>query len=443
MPSKQLKTEKTMPCVAGTADSRCDFMQQCNELLAQRSRLQTVAAMFRIRLNRWKQVKEIYGSDLAEQLSRQLSSRLSLHVNEYTLLSGMEDDQFAIFKADFADDEQVRLFVATLAKTVIAPISIGHLQFRIAIEVGVSIYRQGGKDTIPLLISNALAALSSNRSVWSGHCCYYSKEIAEASTRQAVLGKSLQTAIRKKELVLLYQPVVDLQSGDLTGIEALVRWNHPELGMLLPEDFMPLAQASGMVMELGRWVLQQACEQLQSWHKAGYTSLSVSVNVSAVEFDQAQWISTISQVLAETGISPALLELDIAESTLMRHAETSLQVIRSLKSLGVKIVMDNFGSGYSSARYIKHFSVDILKIDRSLTHDMIADPDGLMIISSIIGLAKNLGLPVQAVGVETKEQFDCLLHSGCHRAQGYLFSKPIFAQDVMQLLVQRKTGTLA
>ncbi|WP_374567388.1 putative bifunctional diguanylate cyclase/phosphodiesterase [Nitrosomonas sp.] len=442
MPGKELKIKKAMSCVAGDTDSSRNFIQQCNKLLAQRAQRMSIAVMFRIQLKRWKAVIEIYGPDIAGQLSRKLSDRLSAYVNEHCLLAKIAEDQFAIFKTDCANDENAGLFARTLAKTVIAPINTGYLQFRIAMDVEISIYPDD-MEMISEPIANAPAALLQNRTVWSGDCYYVSKETAEAAAKQRSLRKSLQTAIQKQELVLLYQPVVDLQSGDLTGVEALVRWNHPELGMLLPEDFIPLAQENGFVMELGRWVLRQACDQLQVWHSAGYPSLSVSVNVSAVEFDQAQWINTISQVLAETGMPPEFLELDIAESTLMRHAETSLQAVRSLKNLGVKIVMDNFGRGYSSPRYIKHFSVDILKIDRTLTHDMIADPDGLTIVSSMIGLAKSLGLAVQAVGVETKEQFDCLLHTGCHRAQGYLFSKPVFAQDVMQLLAQRKTGTLA
>lgn len=428
--------------LAGYTGSSHSFFQQCNELLMQRSQSQTVAAMYWIRLRRWEQTKSIYGSDLSERLFQQLSRRLSSHVNEHCALANIEDNQFALFKVDCVDDENVRLFARTLAKSALAPISIGHLQFRIPMDVGVTVYPDDG-ETIPWLIANASVALSCNRNIWKDNCSYFSQEIAETATRQASLRKSLQYAIQNEALVLLYQPVVDLQSGDLTGVEALVRWNHPELGMLLPEDFIPLAQESGFIMELGRWVLRQACDQLKVWHEAGYTSLSVSVNVSAVEFDQAQWVSAISKVLAETEIAPEFLELDIAESTLMRHAEMSLQVVRSLKNLGVKIVMDNFGCGYSSLRYIRHFLVDILKIDRSMTHDMMVDADSSIIISSMIGLAKSLDLPVQAVGVETKEQFDGLLHSGCHRAQGYLFSKPIFAQEVMQLLAQRKTGTLA
>ena len=240
-----------------------------------------------------------------------------------------------------------------------------------------------------------------------------------------------------------YQPIVDLQSGALSGVEALVRWNHPELGLLLPEKFIPLAQETGLIIDIGRWVLRQACRQAGLWHQAGYGSLSISVNISAIEFDQTQLISSISHVLAETGISPELLELEISESTLMRDAETSAQILQALKDMNIKIAMDNFGTGYSSLRYLKHFSIDILKIDRSLTHDIIIDPDSSEIIAAIIAMARNLDLLVLATGIETKEQFDFLHHLRCDRAQGFLFSRPMIAQDMLHFLAQRKTGTLA
>lgn len=292
-------------------------------------------------------------------------------------------------------------------------------------------------------MTNAESTLSNSRYLWKNNCTYYTKEIEEIVIKRSILETSLRGAIDRNELLLHYQPIVDLQSGALSGVEALVRWNHPEFGLLLPEKFIPLAQEIGLIIDLGRWVLLQACKQARLWHHAGYGSLSISVNISAIEFDQAQLISSISHVLAETGILPELLELEISESTLMRDAETSIRVLQALKDMDIKVAMDNFGTGYSSLRYLKHFSIDILKIDRSLTHDIIADPDSSEIIAAIIAMAKNLDLSVLAAGIEAKEQFDFLHRLRCDRAQGFLFSRPMIAQDILHLLEQRKRGTLA
>ncbi len=322
------------------------------------------------------------------------------------------------------------------------PVVIDQLEFDVQAMIGVSMHPASG-DSISTRMAHAVGALSYNRDLWKHHCSYYSKEIEEAAAKQSELERSLRYAIQREEFLLYYQPVVDLRSGALTGIEALLRWNHPQLGVLPPEKFMFLAQESGLIMEIGRWVLQRACQQIKTWHRAGYEMLPVSVNLSAIEFDQASLVNTISQLLTDTGLPSQLLELEISEPILMRDAEKSLQRLQQLKSLGVRVAVDNFGTGYTSLRYLKHFSIDILKIDRSLIHAMMADPDNSVIVLTMAGLAKNLGLAVHAVGIETKEQFDFLCQLDCDRAQGYLFSKPQSVNDVLQFLAQRRTVTFA
>ena len=268
---------------------------------------------------------------------------------------------------------------------------------------------------------------------------YYTKEISKTVARRLELKESLFYAIEDKELLLHYQPIVDLESGNLTGVEALVRWHHPKFGMLLPEKFIPLAKETGLIVDLSKWVLKQACKQARMWHEAGFKSLSMTINISAIEFDQAKLIGHIEGVLAETGMPPELLELDIAESVLMQDAEMSVKILQSLKEIGVRIAIDDFGIGYSSMSYLKHFPIDILKIDRSLTHDIIFDSNSSEIILAIIGLARSLNYSVLAEGIETKEQFDFLYSLKCNRAQGYLFSKPIPAEEILLLLEHRNS----
>lgn len=418
------------------------FSEKAATKLARLSGSDAVAALYLVNFDRLPYINNTYGSGVGERLIQQFSRRLITYSNENCLLTRIGDCKFAFFNANVINSESVQEFANQIIKLAISPITVDNLVFYLRINIGICVYPAGGEN-ISKLLANAESALSNTRYLWKNNCSYYTKEIEEIAVKRSVLETSLGGAIERNELLLHYQPIVDLQSGALTGVEALVRWNHPEFGLLLPEKFIPLAQESGLIIDLGRWVLQQACRQARLWRHVSYRPLSISVNISAIEFDQAQLISSVSHVLAETGISPELLELEISESTLMGNAETSIEVLQALKAMDIKVAMDNFGTGYSSLRYLKHFSIDILKIDRSLTRDIIVDPDSSGIIAAIIAMAKNLDISVLAAGIETKEQFDFLHHLRCDRAQGFLFSRPMIAQDMLHLLVQRKTGTLA
>ena len=418
------------------------FSVKASAMLARLAESDAIAALYLVNFDRLPYINSTCGSGVGDRIIQQFSHRLSDYSNENCWLTRIEGCKFAFFNANVTDAESVQEFASQIIKLVISPVTIGSLVFYLRLSIGICVYPAGG-NSISKLLANAESTLSHTSYLWKNTCTYYTKETEEAAVKRSALGESLRTAIEKNELLLHYQPIVDLQSGALFGVEALVRWNHPEFGLLLPEKFIPLAQETGLIIDLGRWVLRQACRQVELWHQAGYGSLSISVNISAIEFDQMQLISSISYALTETGISPELLELEISESTLMRDAETSTQILQALKDMNVKIAMDNFGTGYSSLRYLKHFSIDILKIDRSLTHDIIIDPDSSEIIAAIIAMAKNLDLSVLATGIETKEQFDFLHHLQCDRAQGFLFSKPMIAQDMLHLLAQRKIATLA
>ncbi|WP_305644116.1 EAL domain-containing protein [Nitrosomonas sp.] len=418
------------------------FSDKASAMLSRLVESDAIAAMYLVDFDRLPYINSIYGSSVGDRLIQQFSQRLSAFSNENCLLTRIEGCKFAFINANVIDAESVQDFANRIIKLAISPVAIDNLVFYLRLNIGICVYPANGEN-IARLLANAESTLSNTRYLWKNTCTYYTKEIEVAAIKRSVLEISLRSAIEKNELLLHYQPIVDLQSGALSGVEALVRWNHPEFGLLLPEKFIPLAQEIGLIIDIGRWVLQQACRQAKLWHQTGYGSLSISVNISAIEFDQIELVNSISQVLAETGISSGLLELEISESTLMRDAETSTQILQALKDMNIKIAMDNFGTGYSSLRYLKHFSIDILKIDRSLTHDIIIDPDSSEIIAAIIAMAKNLDLSVLATGIETKEQFDFLHHLRCDRAQGFLFSKPMIAQDMLHLLTQRKTGTLA
>jgi EAL domain-containing protein (putative c-di-GMP-specific phosphodiesterase class I) len=233
---------------------------------------------------------------------------------------------------------------------------------------------------------------------------------------------------------------VDLKTGKFTGAEALVRWNHPEFGLLAPDKFIPLADETGLIIEIGEWVLHQACMQAKSWHDLGLYPMTVSVNVSAVQLGQPQLLNQVADVLSKTGLDPACLELEITESVVMQDAEASINILRALKEMGIKISVDDFGTGYSSLSYLKRLPIDILKIDRSFTRDIDMDPDSTAIVTAIVALAKSLDLSVLAEGVESAEQLNFLRKEKCDRVQGYFYSRPVNPEALLLLLAQRRVA---
>ncbi|MDO8334670.1 MAG: EAL domain-containing protein [Nitrosomonas sp.] len=414
------------------------FFEESSSLLAEIAKSNANAGFYLVNVERITHVNGIYDPSIGDLLIKQISSRLSTLVNHNCLLTRINDCQFAFFNAEVTDSESVQNFANKIIKLAISPILINKLEFYVTLNIGVCVYPADGKD-VAKLFTNAENTLLNTQYLWKNSCMYYTKEISKTVARRLELKESLFYAIEDKELLLHYQPIVDLESGNLTGVEALVRWHHPKFGMLLPEKFIPLAKETGLIVDLSKWVLKQACKQARMWHEAGFKSLSMTINISAIEFDQAKLIGHIEGVLAETGMPPELLELDIAESVLMQDAEMSVKILQSLKEIGVRIAIDDFGIGYSSMSYLKHFPIDILKIDRSLTHDIIFDSNSSEIILAIIGLARSLNYSVLAEGIETKEQFDFLYSLKCNRAQGYLFSKPIPAEEILLLLEHRNS----
>ena len=414
------------------------FFEESSSLLAEIAKSNANAGFYLVNVERITHVNGIYDPSIGDLLIKQISSRLSTLVNHNCLLTRINDCQFAFFNAEVTDSESVQNFANQIIKLAISPILINKLEFYVTLNIGVCVYPADGKDVVKLF-TNAENTLLNTQYLWKNSCMYYTKEISKTVARRLELKESLFYAIEDKELLLHYQPIVDLESGNLTGVEALVRWHHPKFGMLLPEKFIPLAKETGLIVDLSKWVLKQACKQARMWHEAGFKSLSMTINISAIEFDQAKLIGHIEGVLAETGMPPELLELDIAESVLMQDAEMSVKILQSLKEIGVRIAIDDFGIGYSSMSYLKHFPIDILKIDRSLTHDIIFDSNSSEIILAIIGLARSLNYSVLAEGIETKEQFDFLYSLKCNRAQGYLFSKPIPAEEILLLLEHRNS----
>jgi EAL domain-containing protein (putative c-di-GMP-specific phosphodiesterase class I) len=259
----------------------------------------------------------------------------------------------------------------------------------------------------------------------------------ERAEGRLTLERSLHRALERNEFVLHYQPMVEIATGRVVGAEALVRWNHPENGLIQPEDFIPIAEETKLIVPLGAWVLQTACAQMKAWHDAGHAWLRVAVNLSPRQFQDRELVSMVERTLAETKFPPGYLDLEITESTAMQNAELSLSILKRLKEMGIRISIDDFGTGQSSLSYLKHFPLSTLKIDRSFVRDIAVDPDDEAIVNAIIALAHVLGLSVIAEGVETEDQLAFLRGAGCEEFQGYLFSRPVGPDALLELLFAR------
>ena len=302
----------------------------------------------------------------------------------------------------------------------------------------MSVYPKDG-ERIETLLRNANTALYRAKEEGKDNCQIYTPEMSTEAEKKVILENSFRRALKRKEFVVYYQPQVDLESGQIVGMEALVRWQNPEFGLVPPMDFIPIAERTGLIVPMGEWVLEQACAQAKAWQESGHPRICVAVNLSARQFQQQDLVRTIARILKEARLDPECLELEITESYAMQNADFTISVLRDLKQMGVRVSIDDFGTGYSSLSYLKQFPIDTLKIDRSFVRDLSAATNDAAIADAVIALAHGLKLLVVAEGVETREQLAILKKHRCDRMQGFLFSPPVPADKFEQMLRERRT----
>jgi len=409
------------------------FCERAGAVLSECASQGNPAAMYFIDLDRLMRINNTYGYAMGDALIRQVAQRFQDCIAGNGILARIGGDKFAVFRSGVADSREIQTFADHIMESFTSPFVIDNLEFYVTLSMGICVYPDDGGDVSTLLV-NAESAMFLAKKLWRNNYKYYIKEMGQVSSRRLVLETSLRRAVERGELLLQYQPVVDLNTGTITGAEALVRWNHPEFGMLAPDKFIPLADETGLIIEIGEWVLHQACGQAKAWHDMGLCSMSISVNVSAVQLGQPQLLNHVANVLGKTGLDPACLELEITESVLMQDAESSINMLRALKDMGIKISVDDFGTGYSSLSYLKRFPIDILKIDKSFTRDIDMDPDNSAIVTAITALARSLNLSVLAEGVESADQVNFLRKEKCDRVQGYFFSRPLNPEALLLLM---------
>lgn len=398
------------------------------------------ALMF-LDLDNFKHVNDALGHAIGDQLLRSVAQRLSTCVRGSDTLSRQGGDEFAILLSD--EHENPRQEAALTADKVLAALvplhSIGEHRLHVTVSIGISVYPDDARNA-ETLIRHADTAMYCAKAKGRNNYRFFQSEMSvRATERQAVEG-GLRQALERDELLLYYQPKVNLQTGVITGAEALLRWRHPQRGLLLPEAFIAIAEDSGLIVPIGRWVLREACAQTRRWEVAGLQLGAIAVNVSALEFRREDFVAAVSAVLRETGLAPGSLQLEITESALMHDMDASILIMHRLKELGIQLAVDDFGTGYSSLSYLHHFPVDVLKIDQSFVREIATTSGSGVILSAVIAMGNGLKQCVVAEGVELQAQLDFLRRERCEEGQGYFFSPPLAADGFAMLLATGVAG---
>jgi diguanylate cyclase (GGDEF)-like protein len=390
------------------------------------------AALVFVDLDRFMRVNESFGYAMGDELLKAVGLRLQHCLDNQCVIARVGQDKFAIFAQNVAGEEQARTLAERIRAEFETPFSLEGVQLFITCSVGIGLYPRDGQDA-NALIRNAESAKVLARRQGPGNVAFHLADERPRLGDPVRIENALRHALDSNELFLLYQPCLELSTGRITGCEALLRWRHPELGVIEPEAFIPIADDSGLIIEIGRWALSAATRQAMLWQDAGLPALSIAVNVSAAQFRKPGFADDVAQALGNTGLDPQRLELEITETVVMQDAETTIGTLASLKKMGVRISIDDFGTGYSSLSYLRRFSIDSLKIDKSFVRDLPVDGDSQAIVDTIIGLAKSLKLDVIAEGVEKVEQASYLGSRRCDRLQGYLVARPLQADDFAAL----------
>lgn len=390
----------------------------------------TKVALLLIDIDRFKAINDVLGHAVGDRLLVKVARRLEEKTRSTDTVCRQGGDEYLLLLTNIAEPDAVATYAAELMAHLAEPFAFEDQEITVSVSVGVAIYPEDGADYSTLLKK---ADMAMYRSKESGRNTYrfFNDEMNDEVLAQVTLFSGLRRALDAGQFVLHYQPKLDLASGRLLGAEALIRWNHPDLGLIYPGRFIAVAEETGLIAEIGDWVLQEACREAAKWKQALGLELTVAVNLSALQFKRGDVEQIVTDALQATGLAPQLLELELTESILIRDTEPVLAAVKRLKLMGVKLSIDDFGTGYSSLSYLKRFEVDKLKIDQSFVRDLVSDAEDAAIIRAIIQMAHSLGLTTVAEGVENKETEDMLRLYQCDEAQGYFYARPLSPADFL------------
>ncbi|RNF41189.1 EAL domain-containing protein [Planococcus salinus] len=375
-------------------------------------------------LNRFKFINDTLGHQLGDEFLKIVAHRLTQSVRKTDTVARISGDEFAILLPDTTEREAIRL-AERLNKELANPYEVEGHSVSISASIGIALSENNMKNDVPHLIKNADIAMYHTKKYGDQPYTIYSEELDLQTRYKLTIEKDLKNALRNQEFMLHYQPIVDLESGDITAMEALIRWNHPTLGLVPPDNFIPVSEESGQIIPIGNWVLETACRQNKQWQEAGHGPFKICVNISTIQLQREDFVETLRCILKKTGLDPQWLELEVTEGILMEDTVFLKESLLKLKSLGVSVAIDDFGTGYTSLSYLRQFSFDRVKIDRSFIKDIHTDVNGKAITSTIIALAHRLNIGVIAEGIEDEQQLSFLQGETCDEGQGYYFSRPM------------------
>jgi diguanylate cyclase len=407
--------------------SRISFEESVCRALSVARRMGKKLGVIFFALDQFKSINDTLGHSVGDLLVKSVAERLGPHFSGHETIARFDADTFALLKTDVSGPNDLVELSRSIAN-VLKPAFLfnGHELF-VTASIGIGMFPGNGIDCQTLL-KNAVAALNRARVMGGNNYQFYASDMNRRALQRLSLESGLRRAVQKNEFVVYYQPQVDIESRKIIGTEALVRWQHPQFGMLGPTDFIGVAEETGIISEIGAWVLWTACAQTKQWQQQGLASLNVAVNVSPRQFQDEDFMQTVQQTLRATGLEPRCLELELTETCVMRNRKSTVDTLNGLRAFGVKIAIDDFGTGYSSLGYLKHLPIDYLKLDRSFVAGITTDSDDAALVMTMMTLAHNLKLRVVAEGVETEGQADFLRLLRCQEGQGYLFSRPVPAE---------------
>jgi len=410
------------------------------QAIAQARRDGRVAALLVIDLDRFKNVNDSLGHQVGDGLLRTVAERLVACVRGTDTVARMGGDEFVVVLAELRQAEDAGQVAQKILAALPQPVNIDGHELRVTTSIGICVHPHDGEDA-ETLMRNADAAMYHAKQTGRNNFQFFTRQMNIAANQRLLLEKDLRLALEREEFTLHYQPQLDLKTGGIVGLEALIRWPHARRGMVAPMEFIPLAEETGLIAPIGEWALRRACTQARRWQTQGYPQLQVSVNCSAQQFRLEGLVDTVARTLQQTGLPASSLELELTESIIVEHTEHVMARFKALDEMGVKLSIDDFGTGYSSLGYLKRFPIHELKIDQSFVRDVSTDPDDAAIVSAIITMAHGLGLRVVAEGVETAEQLAFLKKVDCDWAQGYYFCRPLPAEEIEPLLRNWKPQT--
>lgn len=421
--------------------NRALFYERLKAAKANAKQKERKVGLLLIDIDNFTHYKDSLGYTIEEALLQAFANRLAVGMDENKeALARITSDHFIVILEDITDPKEITEMAKHLLGLLSQPFTIHGHDIAVCVSIGISIYPDDGLE-VEGLLKHASFARNHAKKLGGNTYHFYSKEMDAEVAEEASMESLLRQAISKGELVIYYQPKIDILTRKILGAEALLRWDSPILGKVSPARFIPLAEKTGLIIPIGNWILKEACTQMQEWHKAGYAHLTIAINLSPYQFKTGDVTVQVTEALWESGLSPTSLELELTETLVMENVEKSILMLKVLKAMGIQISIDDFGTGYSSLSQIQKFPVDSLKIDRSFIQNIEhtdKEKHNKAIIKTIITMAKQLGLKTIAEGVETEKEFQFLKEEGCDIVQGFLFSKPIPQNEFYKLLKEQK-----